>query len=201
MCASNFALDWKIQCCRKLWNVEINFWQANIENNASFWVVFQVQKWCGLAVAERRRKSIDKKNRLKCGFNKLSSETEESPCVSCWHMGHYFGSVQNILKDNFNVHLIVAKFLPDCCYICTCLLSEQQKENCVMMWPSGEVSNRLRLASDMFLFPAEDGVKGREGGLMYHHHSSRIAGCTCQDSNSALHTSLGPLYTVPRRLL
>jgi len=44
--------------------------------------------------------------------------------------------------------------------------------------------------------------------LTYHHYSSRIVGCTCQDSNSALHRlllmvllSLGPLYRVPRRLL
>ena len=49
---------------------------------------FQVQKWCDLAVAETPRKSNDKKNRLKCGFSKLSSETEDSPSVSCWHMGH-----------------------------------------------------------------------------------------------------------------
>jgi hypothetical protein len=40
---------------------------------------------------------------------------------------------------------------------------------------------------------------------MYHHYSSRTAGCTCQDSNSALHRlrlmvllSLGPLYKSPK---
>ena len=115
MCASNFALDWKIQCCRKLWNVESSFWQANIEKNASFWVVFQVQKWCDLAVAVTPRMSIDNKKRWKCGFSKLSSEREESPSVSCWHMGHYFGSVRSGLKDSLNMHQIAAKFVPDCC--------------------------------------------------------------------------------------
>ena len=60
------------------------------------------------------------------------------------------------------------------------------------------------LSYDMFLFLAEDSVKGMEGGLMHHHYSSRIAGCTCQDSYIALHIlllmmflSLGPLYRVP----
>ena len=60
------------------------------------------------------------------------------------------------------------------------------------------------LSYDMFLFLAEDGVKGMEGGLMYHHYSIRIAGCTCQDSNSVLHRlllmvllSLGALYRGP----
>ena len=64
------------------------------------------------------------------------------------------------------------------------------------------------LPYDMFLFPSEDSVKGMEGGLMHHHYSSRITGCTCQDSYTALHIlllmvllSLGPLYTVPRRFL
>ena len=180
-----FCFRWKIQWCRKLWNVESSFWQANIEKNASFWVVFQVQKWRDLAIAETPRMSIDKKNRWKCGFSNLSSETEESPPVSGWHMGHYFGSVWSVLKENVNGHQIAAKF------VLACWVSSRRG---IVSWHDFQerFQRQTDLPCDMFLFPASNGVNVsplfKQNCRM---HLSRFKQCTSQAASNGV-AIIGP---------
>lgn len=139
MCELSYALDWKLQCCRKFWNVESSFWQAENEKNASFWVVLQVQNWCDLEVAVTPRMSLDQQNRWKCGMSKGTYPQKQKN----HHL--WVGDVLGITLGQFGAFWKA---------ICTSLQSEQQNWSCVMMWLSWEVWKRPGIAIWHDSFPS-----------------------------------------------
>jgi len=129
--------------------------------NTSFWVVFQVQKQYDLAEDAEHLEHI------------LTSKTGESAeqvkevllknrRMTLHEVANMFGisfvSVRRILEGNLYVLPVATKFVP-------CLLSEEQKENCVST--QQDLQERLQRDSEpvakiITADPTQGGIRGKE---------------------------------------
>jgi hypothetical protein len=146
--------------------------------------------------------SIDKKNRWKCGFSKLSSETEESPSVSCCHMGHYFGSVRSVLKDSLNIGLPLNLYQIAAKLVLACWVSSRRG---IVSWR--DFQERFQRDPDLpydVSFPSwRWWLKGRKFNvsplfmLNCRMHMSRFKQCTSQTTSNGV-AIIGPTVRSPK---